>query len=472
MRFRTADEEPRAGLPMNSLLVSFCCRYQILFPKVWDPVTGQCQQTLIGHSSWISCVSITTDCKTIISGSNDKNVKLWNATGNEHARNISTPSDHILHHATQPECVAITTDGHWGLSGSKSDSLKLWDIASAKCVKSSPGSIACIVAMHRSTQVITGSHNGDITVWNCDSLEVQQTVKAHQGSVMSLQISKDDRFIVSASNDKTVGLCQVYEGQTEQLEGHSDAVLCVCLMNEEDLAISGSKDKTVRLWNLQTKSCERIFEGHTGVVGCLASTSDNKTIVSGSGDFTLKIWNTERGECLYTLQGHNDAIKCIGITADDRFAIAGSHEGKDQLLLWNLKDGGCARKFTGHTHAVMHLKVLPNNMMVTSSRDGTIKLWNIQSGELVNSFDFQSQVKYFDAHRADDGYSVILVTKSGTVSILKLRISNKEIEESFSSVKSSTPVNEESSVAKATPSESGCCVSCQCCNCCQNCTVM
>ena len=446
---------------------------QFLFPKVWDPVTGQCQQTLIGHSSWISCVSITTDCKTIISGSNDKNVKLWNATGNEHAQSISTPSDHILHHATQPECVAITSDGRWGLSGSKSDSLKLWDITNVKCVSSSPGSIACIAALYGSTQVVTGSHDGDITVWNCESLEVQQTVKAHRGSVMSLQVSKDDSLIVSASNDKTLGLYQIHEGQTVQLVGHSDAVVCVSLMKGENLAISGSKDKTVRLWNLQTKSCERIFEGHTGVVERLASTSDNKTIVSGSGDFTLKIWNTEKGDCLYTLKGHNDSIKCIGITDDNHFAIAGSHEGKDQLLLWNLKDGGCARKFTGHTHAVMHLKVLPNNMMITSSRDGTIKLWNIQSGELINSFDFQSQVKYFDAHRVGDGYSIILVTKSGTVSILKLLISSTETEESFSSTKGHTSVNEESFATKATPSESGCCsASCRCCRCCQKCTVL
>ena len=444
-----------------------------MIPQVWDPVLGQCQQTLIGHSSWISCVSITADCKTIISGSNDKNVKLWNSTGNEHAQKISTPSDHILHHLTQPECVVITTDGRWGLSGSKSDSLKLWDMASAKCVNSSPGSVACIAALHRSTQVVTGSHNGDITVWNCDCLEAQQTVKAHQGSVMSLQVSKDDSFIISASNDKTVGLYQDHEGQTVQLVGHTDAVVCVSLMKGENLAISGSKDKTVRLWNLQTKSCERIFEGHTGVVGCLASTSDNKTIVSGSGDFTLKIWNTQKGECLHTLKGHSDSIKCTVITDDNQFAIAGSHEGKDQLLLWNLKDGSCTRKFTGHTHAVMHLKVLPNNTMVTSSRDGTIKLWNIQSGELINSFDFQSQVKYFDAHRADDGYSVILVTKSGTVSILKLLISKEEIEKSFSSIKSPTPEKEESSASKATPSQSGCnCWGCNCCRCCQKCTVL
>ena len=153
-------------------------------------MTGECQQTLIGHSSWISCVSITKDCKTIISGSNDKNVKLWNAMGNEDAEKLSTPSDHIIHHATQPECVAITADGRWGLSGSKNDSLKLWDIKNAKYVSNHEASISSIAAMHKSTRVATGSHSGDLKLWNCDGiLEVEQNVKMHQGSIVSLKIS-------------------------------------------------------------------------------------------------------------------------------------------------------------------------------------------------------------------------------------------------------------------------------------------
>ena len=446
-------------------------------------MTGECQQTLIGHSSWISCVSITTDSKTIISGSNDKNVKLWNATGNAHAANLSTPSDHIIHHATQPECVAITTDGCWGLSGSKNDSLKLWDIASAKCITSHSASIACMAAMHRSTQVATGSHNGDITLWNCvNSLEVSQNVKAHQGGVVSLEISKDDSFIVSASSDKTVGLCVVDGGHVDQLAGHSDAVLCVAFMNGDISAISGSKDKTVRLWNLQTKTCEKTFTGHNAGVGCLASTSDNKIIVSGSGDFTIRVWSTETGECLHSLEGHHDSIKCLGITDDNQFAIAGSHEGKDQLLMWDLSNGNCACKLIGHSHAVMNLKIFSSDsyvsgtrngdsqVMVSSSRDGTIKAWDIASGKLINSFDFQSQVKYFDAHPSDDGYSVILVTKSGTVSVLKLYYPKEKNE-----VNESIPVvrNEDSSSVKEASSEDCCpCCNCQCQCQCQNCNVL
>ena len=156
---------------------------------MWNPITSECQQTLIGHSSWISCVAITTDCTTIISGSNDKNVKLWNAAGNEHAQSINTPSDHIIHHATQPECAAMTTKGRWGFSGSKNDSFKIWDMRSAACVKSISSSVSCIRTAHDSSMVITGSHDGSVSVWDCDAdAECQRVLRGHKAQVTCVEV--------------------------------------------------------------------------------------------------------------------------------------------------------------------------------------------------------------------------------------------------------------------------------------------
>ena len=132
--------------------------------RVWDPDTGDCLQTLLGHSSWVSCVAIATDCQTIISGSNDKNLKLWNQSGSSYGTKLPVPSDHVIHHGTQPECVAITTGGKWGLTGAKNDALKIWDIKSARVEKSIKCSVACIVTAHASPLAITGSHDGLVQV--------------------------------------------------------------------------------------------------------------------------------------------------------------------------------------------------------------------------------------------------------------------------------------------------------------------
>ena len=42
---------------------------------MWDIETGECRQTLEGHSDWVKSVGITPDGRTAISGSDDKTVR-------------------------------------------------------------------------------------------------------------------------------------------------------------------------------------------------------------------------------------------------------------------------------------------------------------------------------------------------------------------------------------------------------------
>jgi WD40 repeat protein len=188
------------------------------------------------------------------------------------------------------------------------------------------------------------------------------------------------------------------------------------------LHFSGSKDANIKLWDLSAEACRLTFEGHKKDVSCLAVTSDNKLFVSGSTDFTLKIWSAENPESIHTIRDYNDSITDVVMTTDNRFFIAGSHESKKQLRMWDIKSGEYVMSFDGHNHAVMHLQLLrAHDILVSSSRDGTVKIWDINTGAMMSSFDFQSQVKYYDcALDKEDHYSLIAVTKSGTVGVVTL----------------------------------------------------
>ncbi|KAK3733109.1 hypothetical protein QZH41_007442 [Actinostola sp. cb2023] len=354
--------------------------------RVWRSDNGECLQTLIGHSSWISCVAMTTDGDVIISGSNDKNVKLWKARGNAHAQELPIPSDHFLHHKAQPEAITMTTDGQWGVSGAKEDVMKIWDIKHQKCLYSLPGSVSCVTKSPTHPYAVTGSHNGTVTIWDCVTPSNSiVSFKGHEGSVTKIVVTQEGSQIISGGAD-------------------------------------GSKDSTIKLWNLTTEECEATFEGHKKDVSCLVATADNKTFVSGSTDFTVKIWSTDHREPIHTVVEYNDSITDIVMTTDNRCVIAGSHESKLQLRMWDIKTGACVKSFHGHTHAVMRVNIVrAHDMLLSSSRDGTLNVWDIASGTLLSSFDFQSQVKHFDfSPESENHYSLIAATKSGTVGIIKL----------------------------------------------------
>ena len=52
--------------------------------KVWDVATGQERATIKGHTGPVLSVALSADGKTIASGSSDYTVKIWDvATGKE-----------------------------------------------------------------------------------------------------------------------------------------------------------------------------------------------------------------------------------------------------------------------------------------------------------------------------------------------------------------------------------------------------
>ncbi len=51
---------------------------------------------------------------------------------------------------------------------------------------------------------MSGSKDSTIKIWDRESGNLINSIKAHKSEVSSVAISKDDRFIASGSRDKTI----------------------------------------------------------------------------------------------------------------------------------------------------------------------------------------------------------------------------------------------------------------------------
>ncbi|MEQ8961301.1 MAG: hypothetical protein RLP02_25820, partial [Coleofasciculus sp. C2-GNP5-27] len=85
--------------------------------KLWD-TSGNLLDTLAEHEDYVTAVAFSPDGKRIVSGSDDNTLKLWDTSGN------------LLHtlegHEAYVYAVAFSPDGKRIVSGSRDKTLKLW----------------------------------------------------------------------------------------------------------------------------------------------------------------------------------------------------------------------------------------------------------------------------------------------------------------------------------------------------------
>src|SRR4051795_2139970 len=61
--------------------------------KIWDASSGECLQTLNGHSDWVNSVAFSHDSARLASASGDKTVKIWDASSGECLQTLNGHSD-------------------------------------------------------------------------------------------------------------------------------------------------------------------------------------------------------------------------------------------------------------------------------------------------------------------------------------------------------------------------------------------
>ena len=294
-------------------------------------------------------------------------------------------------HIRDVEAVAITPDGRQVVSGSSDKTLRVWDLASGKCVhtlEGHTGRVENVAITPDGRQVVSGGNDPRLRVWDLESGECLHTLEGHKGSVEAVAITPDGRRIVSGSADNTLRVWDLVSGEClRTLQGHKGSVEAVAITPDGRRVVSGSWDKTLRVWDLASGECLRTLEGHKDRVTAVAISPDRRYVVSGSWDKTLRVWDLASGECLHTLQGHGGWVKAVAITPDGRHVVSGSQD--TTLRVWNLESGKCVHTLEGHKGSVEAVAITSDGRQVVSGcshgrlMDTTLRVWNLESGECL-----------------------------------------------------------------------------------------
>jgi WD40 repeat protein len=246
--------------------------------KMWPQQLMQLQ----GHDGGVLSVAFSPDGSKIVSGSDDKTIRVWDAsTGIKMLPPLRGHDDSIW-------SVAFSPDGSKIVSGSSDKTIRVWDAS-------------------------TG-------------VEMLPPLRGHDGMILSVAFSPNGSKIISGSSDKTI---RFWDASTvlPPLRG----ILCR-IPPDGSKIVSGSKDKTIRVWDAST-GVEMLppLRGHDDSIWSVAFSPDGSKIISGSKDKTIRVWDASTGvEMLPPLRGHDDWIWSVAFS-DGSVAFSSPMDPQNRL---------------------------------------------------------------------------------------------------------------------------------------------
>ena len=281
--------------------------------------------------------------------------------------------------------------------------VQLWDIQAREVIRNfepHADAVRCLKFSNDGKTLFAGgglpAQSGEIKIWNMESEDPIATLDLHDDSIESIALSPDGSKLLSASMDENGFVISLPDGEVDHvLTQHVGRVLAVDYRPDGKYFVTGSEDKTVKVWNPETYNVLVNFDRNDDAVYAVAFTPEENMIVSGSADNAVRSWRIvesrgesgrieTRGSLNRVYNGHQGTVYAVdcGIWRNQMIIVSGSAD--TSVIVWDLRSGNQVQTFDQPTDEVYAVDLSPDGRFVAAGgRDGTAYIWDLSNGNLI-----------------------------------------------------------------------------------------
>ncbi|KAF4143295.1 WD domain G-beta repeat domain-containing protein [Phytophthora infestans] len=180
------------------------------------------------------------------------------------------------------------------------------------------------------------------------------------------------------------------------LKGHSRSLTMIKYNREGDLLFSCAKDHTPNLWYSDTGERIGTYVGHSGAVWACDVSYHSERLLTAAADATVKLWDVQNGEELFSFP-HTGPARSVNFSTGDKYFVSVADKFSDRpaaVYVYELADDVANQSaepvltITNHGHEgrITGAYWMPlNKAIMTTGGDGTIKLFDPKTGQLLES---------------------------------------------------------------------------------------
>jgi WD40 repeat protein len=393
---------------------------------VLDTATGRViAQHTAAHASPISAIAFSGDGAKLVTADTQGTIKVWADIDKLTTKSVALRT--LKGHQGAINTVGFSEDARRLVSVGADNTARVWDLENAgaairpleRC-----GRMCYGARFSPDGQLIAAADAGGVHLWDAATGRLVRDLPAgDKSAVLSVAFSPTDSRLLAVGyggrkDVSYVALWDIAAGsELARLPGASDlpglqmdeftgAAGALAFSPDGKYLVVGFgkgayESKAVphplKVWEVATRQQLRLLNGHTGYCVSLGFSRDGAMLASSSHDGRVILWSTETWEAVRTLE-NPDRGSQANSQAGRRFVddAAFSPDGKTLAMasragnvqLWNVATGELLDTLKGHSSAVQTVVFsLDGRTLASGSSDQTVRLWNVETRRELMQLD-------------------------------------------------------------------------------------